>query len=172
MNKLETLSETEAVIGNTDRIDLIIVRLPFVKPFATSTYTWNVKEALLVKISAGDCTGWGECVADPDPFYSPETTVSARHIIKDFLIPGIEGGVTLAEVEKRFQQVRGNSMAKSCRGERAHRSAGQTEQCPFTPVPWFPGPENHVRCKYRTTEQYRRADRCSGRCPGKKISPH
>ena len=113
MNKLETLSETETVIGNIDRIDLIIVRLPFVKPFATSTYTRNVKEALLVKISAGDFTGWGECVADPDPFYSPETTVSARHIIKDFLIPGIAGAVTPAEVEKRFQQVRGNGMAKA-----------------------------------------------------------
>jgi O-succinylbenzoate synthase len=113
MVKSEIPFVAEPVIKNIDRIDLIIVKLPFVKPFATSTYTWNVKEALLVKISAGDFTGWGECVADPDPFYSPETTVSAHHIIRDFLIPNIESGITLTEIEKRFRKVRGNGMAKA-----------------------------------------------------------
>jgi O-succinylbenzoate synthase len=113
MNKVNNPLVAQSLIGNIERIDLITVKLPFVKPFATSTYTWTAKEALLLKITADDFTGWGECVADPDPFYSPETTVTARHIIKDFLMPGIERGITLADVEKRFRHIRGHGMAKA-----------------------------------------------------------
>ncbi|MHB0970381.1 MAG: hypothetical protein ACYC7A_04100 [Thermoanaerobaculia bacterium] len=34
-------------IGTIDRIEEIVVRLPFVKPFAVSSATWTVKEAIL-----------------------------------------------------------------------------------------------------------------------------
>lgn len=96
-----------------DSITLIMVRLPFLKPFSTSSYTWTCKEALLVKISSGGVTGWGECVADPDPFYSPETTISAQYIIKEFLLPELKPGMPVAEMEAKFRQVRGNRMAKA-----------------------------------------------------------
>jgi len=103
----------EDIVPALDRIDLVTVRLPFVAPFGTSVYTWTVKEALLIKLEAGGNTAWGECVADPDPFYFHETTGTARHIIKDFLLPLLEPGITLAELETRFGRVRGNGMAKA-----------------------------------------------------------
>jgi O-succinylbenzoate synthase len=103
----------EATIGKIEHIDLVVVKLPFVVPFGTSVYTWTHKEALLLKLESGGITAWGECVADPDPFYFYETTRTARHIIKDFLLPFLEPGIGLAELETRFRRVRGHGMAKA-----------------------------------------------------------
>ncbi len=100
-------------IGNIDRIDLLTVKLPFIQPFAISAYSWSCKEALVLRIECGGLFGWGECVADPDPFYSPETTASCRYIIKEFLLPLLEPGITLEELSTRFHHVRGNEMAKA-----------------------------------------------------------
>jgi o-succinylbenzoate synthase len=103
----------ERSIGAIDRVDALIVRLPFVKPFSISSATWTCKEALLLRIEGGGITGWGECVADPDPYYASETTSTAHHVIKDFLLPLVEPGITLAELAQRFRRVRGHGMAKA-----------------------------------------------------------
>jgi len=113
MIKLNSKTESEFVLGKIERIEITMVKLPLVKPFVTRTSAKTSKEALLLEISANDVTGWGECVADPDPFYSPETTITVYHIIKDFLGPCLEKGMTLTEVEKCFQRIRGNRMAKA-----------------------------------------------------------
>ena len=94
-------------------IEAITVSLPFVTPFSISSYTWTCKEALLIKISSGEVSGWGECVADPDPFYSPETTVSCMHIIKEFILPVLRPGMSFAEFETEMRHIRGNMMAKA-----------------------------------------------------------
>lgn len=101
------------VIGPIDRIEQYLVRLPFVAPFSTSTATWTCKEALLLRIDADGVTGWGECVADPDPFYAYETTITAAHIIRDFLLPLVEPGITMETLAQRFHHVRGHGMAKA-----------------------------------------------------------
>jgi O-succinylbenzoate synthase len=101
------------VIGALDRIESLVVRLPFVRPFAISTAAWTHKEALLLKVEGGGITAWGECVADPDPYYSYETTGTARHIIAEFLLPVVEPGITLVELARRFARVRGHGMAKA-----------------------------------------------------------
>ncbi|MDI4635070.1 o-succinylbenzoate synthase [Pelomonas sp. V22] len=103
----------QARIPELDRIELITVSLPFVQPFATSVHSWAVKEALLLRLESGGVVGWGECVADPDPYYSYETTQTARHIFKDFLLPQVETGLTFAELGQRLKPVRGHGMAKA-----------------------------------------------------------
>lgn len=100
-------------IGTLDHIDLITVSLPFVAPFGTSVYTWTCKEALLLRLESGGVVGWGECVADPDPYYSYETTSTARHIIKEFLLPEVKPDVTIGALMARFRRVRGHGMAKA-----------------------------------------------------------
>jgi o-succinylbenzoate synthase len=95
------------------RIELLLVKLPFVTPFGTSVQTWTSKEALLLRLESGGIISWGECVADPDPFYAYETTGTARHIIKDFLLPLVEPGITMGELDRRFRHVRGHGMAKA-----------------------------------------------------------
>lgn len=100
-------------VGKIDHIDLVVVKLPFVSPFGTSVQVWTHKEALLLRIESDGLTAWGECVADPDPFYLPETTVTARHIIRDFLLPVVEPDLTLGEQLARFRHVRGNAIARA-----------------------------------------------------------
>ncbi|MCJ7524482.1 MAG: o-succinylbenzoate synthase [Candidatus Aminicenantes bacterium] len=104
--------EKEA-IGAIDRIELLTVRLPFVAPFGTSVAVWNCKEALLVRLEDKGIIAWGECVADPDPYYASETTVSARFIIKNFLLPELKPELSLVALLCRFARVRGNEMAKA-----------------------------------------------------------
>jgi O-succinylbenzoate synthase len=96
-----------------DHVDLLLVRLPFVSPFAISTAVWTTKDALLLRLESGGLTAWGECVADPDPFYAYETTGTARHVLKDFLVPLLSPGGTLRELEKRMRHVRGHEMARA-----------------------------------------------------------
>jgi o-succinylbenzoate synthase len=72
-----------------------------------------VKDAMLMRLESGGATAWSECVSDPDPFYSYETNTTARHIIAEFLLPLVEPGITLGELETRFGHVRGHRMAKA-----------------------------------------------------------
>ncbi len=103
----------ELFIPGIDTVEAITVSLPFVTPFSISSFTWTCKEALLIKITSGAFSGWGECVADPDPYYSPETTTSGLHIIKNFILPQLNSGMSFTEVEKMLKHIRGNMMAKA-----------------------------------------------------------
>jgi O-succinylbenzoate synthase len=101
------------ILPRIDHVDLVTVKLPFVAPFGTSVHVWTDKDAMLMRLESGGATAWSECVSDPDPFYSYETNTTARHIIKDFLLPLVEPGITLGELEGRFRRVRGHGMAKA-----------------------------------------------------------
>ncbi len=108
------LDKVEALdAGPLERIDAIVVRLPFVRPFGASVHTRTRKEALLLRVKAGGVVAWAECGADPDPYYTSETTTTARHIIRDFLLPCVEPGLTLGAILSRFGKVRGHEMAKA-----------------------------------------------------------
>jgi O-succinylbenzoate synthase len=101
------------LLPKIDRVDLVTVKLPFVAPFGTSVHVWTDKEAMLMRLESGGLTAWSECVSDPDPFYFYETNGTARHIIKDFLLPLVEPGIALGELDERFRRVRGHGMAKA-----------------------------------------------------------
>jgi O-succinylbenzoate synthase len=101
------------VLPAIDHVDLVTVKLPFVAPFGTSVHVWTDKEAMLMRLESGGVTAWSENVSDPDPFYAYETNGTVRHIIRDFLLPLVEPGITLGELEGRFRHVRGHGMAKA-----------------------------------------------------------
>lgn len=113
MNPSPVVSLEKLVVPKVDRIDLVTVRLPFVAPFGTSVHVWTDKEAMLMRLESGGVVAWSECVSDPDPFYFYETNGTARHIIKDFLLPLLEPGIPLGELDGRFRHVRGHGMAKA-----------------------------------------------------------
>ena len=103
----------QEIVGAIDHAELLLVRLPFVAPFGTSVQTWATKDALLLRLEGSGVTAWGECVADPDPFYSPETTETCHSVIKSFLLPMVEADLPLGEVLRSFRRVRGNAMARA-----------------------------------------------------------
>jgi O-succinylbenzoate synthase len=98
-----------------EQIEVRRVTLPLRFPFETSFGRTTVKQFLLVSVSAGGVSGHAECVADVDPFYLPETNVTALHVLREFLAPvafSLEIGHP-REVLPAFARVRGHEMAKA-----------------------------------------------------------
>jgi O-succinylbenzoate synthase len=98
-----------------DRLTLRLVRLPLVAFFETSFGRIYDRTFMLVAVAAGGVEGLGECVADVDPYYSPETTVTAWHVTRDFLAPLILGRTFEhpRDVFGALARVRGHNMAKA-----------------------------------------------------------
>ena len=98
-----------------ERIELRHVRLVLVAPFVTSMGVEVDEEHIIVRVDAEGVTGWGESVAEGTPFYSYETTETAWHILRDFLVPAVLGR-DLASVDEAIAlnaRVRGHMMAKA-----------------------------------------------------------
>lgn len=97
-------------------VELFRVRLPLVAPFRSAHGIVDAKEALLVRVTTDAATGWGECAAEPQPSYSPETIDSARLVLRDHLLPHIFGlaSVDAESVGVACSGVTANRMAKAC----------------------------------------------------------
>ncbi len=98
-----------------DRIELRHIKMTLVAPFETSFGVELNEQHIIVRVDAGGVTGWGECVAEADPFYSYETNQTAWHILRDYIIPAVLGQ-EIASVEdamRRGARVRGHNMAKA-----------------------------------------------------------
>ena len=50
------------------------LRLPLASPFRTSNGTEAYRNALLIQVAGPEGEGWGECVAESEPFYTAEYT--------------------------------------------------------------------------------------------------
>jgi len=98
-----------------DRLRLRLVRLPLVHFFETSFGRVYDRTFILLALEGDGVEGLGECVADVDPYYSPETNVTAWHIIKDFLAPLVLGRAfdDPREIYPALARVRGHNMAKA-----------------------------------------------------------
>ncbi len=96
-------------------VRLFDVRLPLVRPFETSFGRIDAREFVLVAVDADGATGWGECVADVDPFYSEETTATAWYVMTRVLVPAMLGRTVAhpREVSALWSRVRGHRMAKA-----------------------------------------------------------
>jgi O-succinylbenzoate synthase len=98
---------------NPEHITLREIRMPLVSPFETSFGLTTERRILLVEVGGEGATGWGEVTATEGPFYNEEDTETARHILKDFVIPRLlcEPLPSAAAVAPRCQQIRGHRMA-------------------------------------------------------------
>ncbi len=98
-----------------ERLELRLLKLPLVHFFETSFGRIDDKHFLLVRIDGGGVAGYGECVAEQDPYYSAETNDTAWHIITGFIAPRLVG-VELAhprDVLPALGAIRGHNMAKA-----------------------------------------------------------
>jgi O-succinylbenzoate synthase len=98
-----------------DQVELRLVRLPLNEPFETSFGAIDSRLIFLVKIVAGEFTGWGEVVAAEEPRYSYETVGTAFHVIRDYFGPALLGQPleSLSDLVSRFSSFRGHNMAKA-----------------------------------------------------------
>jgi O-succinylbenzoate synthase len=106
-----------------ERIELRLARMRLKAPFQTSFATeWN-RECIIVAVQGDGLTGWGECVASGVAedvsqrnfhLYSYETTTTAWHALKDFLIPQLLGQpMSVARFVEIGEQLRGHPMARA-----------------------------------------------------------
>lgn len=98
-----------------ERVELALLRLPYVHFFETSLGREYERTFIVVKVYAGGICGYGEVVASEAPLYSSETTKTAWHVLKDFLIPlvfrnDISSPEEFCQAAKKF---RGHPMAKA-----------------------------------------------------------
>lgn len=98
-----------------ERIELCLLCLPYVHFFETSFGREYERTFLLIKVFSGGLCGYGEVVADQNPFYSYETTSTARLVLKDFLIPMVFEKSILSpeEFSQEAKRFKGHLMAKA-----------------------------------------------------------
>ncbi|MBI3854654.1 MAG: o-succinylbenzoate synthase [Planctomycetes bacterium] len=98
-----------------ERLELLQLRLPFVRFFETSAGRVHEQEVLIVRAESGGLTGYGEVPASAAPRTGPETVQTAWHVIRDFLAPRLKGQEIAAPgpISELFSFVRGNNLAKA-----------------------------------------------------------
>jgi len=67
------------------------IRMMLIAPFETSFGVSTQRRILLVEADLDGVIGWGEAVAGETPYYAPETTETAWHILRDFIWPTLKG---------------------------------------------------------------------------------
>lgn len=98
-----------------ERIELRLLRLPLVRFFETSFGRIYDRTFVLVTVTGDGVEGIGECVAEANPFYSPETTATSWHILRDFIAPLVLGREFAhpRELFPALRAIRGHNMAKA-----------------------------------------------------------
>jgi O-succinylbenzoate synthase len=97
------------------QIELRELRMQLLHPFETSFGVTQQRRILLVKVTDGNHAGYGEVTAGEGPFYSYETTETAWHVLRDFIIPAALGKeIASARDAAPFAAgIRGHNMAKA-----------------------------------------------------------
>ena len=98
-----------------ERIELRLLRLPLVRFFETSFGRVHERSFVLVRLEEDGAEGWGECVADGNPFYGAETTRTVWHIISEFVAPIVlsHDYSHPSEIFDTLSLIRGHHMAKA-----------------------------------------------------------
>jgi O-succinylbenzoate synthase len=98
-----------------EAITLREIHMRLKAPFETSFGITQDRRVLLVEILADGVSGWGEVTTGETPFYNPETTDTAWHILSDFIAPALIGRMMASATEfpMLMSHVRGHEMAKA-----------------------------------------------------------
>jgi O-succinylbenzoate synthase len=98
-----------------ERLELRLLRLPLVHFFETSFGRIDDKHFIVIRADGEGATGYGECVAEQDPYYSAETNQTVWHIVTDFIAPRVIGAEFAhpRDVFPALAAIRGHNMAKA-----------------------------------------------------------
>lgn len=97
-------------------VTLHLVRMRLVTPFSASYGTHTERRTILVELmNDSGQTGWGECVAFEEPWYTEETVETAWLILRQFLVPALAGKPIghPSDIPALFRHVRRHPMAKA-----------------------------------------------------------
>jgi O-succinylbenzoate synthase len=97
------------------QIELRELRMRLLHPFETSFGATQDRHVVLLKVSDGTSTGYGEVTAAEGPFYSYETWETAWHVLREYIIPSVLGKELsrAGEFSELVQGIRGHRMARA-----------------------------------------------------------
>jgi len=102
-----------------EKIELFLCRLPLVHFFETSFGRSYDRTFVLIRVEGTALgnrqEGWGESVAEANPYYSSETVETVWHIISGFIAPLVSGKSFdhPRDVFPALSRIRGHNMAKA-----------------------------------------------------------
>ena len=98
-----------------ERLELRLLKLPLVNFFETSFGRVDDKHFILVRVDGDGASGYGECVAEQDPYYSSETNQTCWHIITEFIAPRVLDADFdhPRAIFPALKAIRGHNMAKA-----------------------------------------------------------
>lgn len=98
-----------------EHIELREVNMEMKHAFETSFGVTQTRRIILVAVSSGGLTGYGEVSCNETPGYSYETTETAWHILHDFIAPQALGKefAAPAEYQDVIKPLRGHPFAKA-----------------------------------------------------------
>jgi o-succinylbenzoate synthase len=102
--------------GTLEGVELVHLRLPLNAPWITAHGVIDRRDVLLVRVVAGGISGWGECVAQPEPTYSSEYVEGAADVLVRHLIPrvlAVAPPLRADRVVAAMAAVKGHPMAKT-----------------------------------------------------------
>ncbi|PYS53571.1 MAG: o-succinylbenzoate synthase [Acidobacteria bacterium] len=97
------------------QIEMRELRMRLLNPFETSFGVTQERRIVLVKVTNGTSAGYGEVTAGEGPFYSHETSETAWHVLRDFIIPKFVGKeiARVQDFASLVRGIRGHNMAKA-----------------------------------------------------------
>jgi O-succinylbenzoate synthase len=101
---------------HVEAIELRVIALPMVSPFAASHGTVSTRTAVIVRMLGGEDEGWGECAALPEPTYTEEYVDGAYLALQELFVPRLlaaEGPITATDLPSLFSNIIGHPMAKA-----------------------------------------------------------
>lgn len=97
-------------------ISLMVVRLPLVHGFETSSHRKRYLDHILVKMTeSGGRVGWGEIASPSDPWFCSETVDTAMLISEKYLVPTVLAAEwdRPDQLAQEWRRVRGHEFAKA-----------------------------------------------------------
>ncbi len=97
-----------------DSIAVYHVAMPLIYPFRTAYGNDDTIESVLVRMTSGATTGWGEGAPWRLPGYSPEWAAGAFTLVRDYLAPQVVGKAieTPDQLQSAMAGIKGNYFAK------------------------------------------------------------
>jgi O-succinylbenzoate synthase len=127
-------------------IKLRELHMQLVTPFETSMGLTTARRIMLLEVNLDGTTGWGECVAGEDPYYSPETVDTAWQILTEYLWPMLKGKefVSAADIWPMLERVRGHNMAKGALEAAVWEAEARQKGLPLAKL--IGGIQKHISC--------------------------
>lgn len=113
---IRTEKQTAVTPFTIQRVNLYPIAMPFVEILRTSFGQDPFKAGVIAEaITSDGISGWGEASVEINPGYGAETVGTALHMLKNFLVPAVQGKTLNSpiEVPALLRSVRGNHHTKA-----------------------------------------------------------